>query len=90
MVLLKNDNQALPIDFGKKGFKLLVLGAVVDYRNLITMKSELDHGLQWSEAFKLHTTGGGSSYVNSTAQLEPINQLAQKLGVEPFHIDIHN
>jgi len=54
------------------------------------MKSELDHGLQWSEAFKLHTTGGGSSYVNSTAQLEPINLLAQKLGVEPFHIDIHN
>lgn len=84
IVLLKNQKNALPLNLAQKGTKILVLGFVEDEDIPATVNRVKN------EAFEPFISEGGSSNVTFSSFKAPINELAQRLGVEEFKNDVKN
>lgn len=80
MVLLKNDNQTLPLDLSRKGKHYLVLG-----HDSGVPKND-NHTLWYSlnQAIQPFTGGGGSSYVKPSYKRSPLDEMAVRLNIEAF------
>jgi hypothetical protein len=72
----------LPLNLTKKGTKILVLGFVEDEDIPKTVNRVKN------EAFEPFVSEGGSANVTFSSFKAPVNELAERLGVEEFKYDV--
>lgn len=81
MVLLKNENETLPLNLtSQKGKHYLILG-----HDSGVAKND-NHTLWYSlnQAIQPFTSGGGSSQVKPNFKRSPLDEFASRIGLEPF------